>query len=594
MKPATAQTRWFPILTGAVLLVMSIGCGVPRGTLPSPQPERQPVGGGGSPGGNGGGAMLSSGGSGGVSALPTGSGGSGGSPAGGMEVGTPPAGECTAGQLRCSPLGPAVEICTPAGVWTLKEVCSATCSDGACAGACKPNERRCGTEQTPETCNDRGEWTPAPEPCPNVCSGLGTCTGDCKPGAKRCGGDGGLIPETCDDNGKWIAAAPCLNLCSSGSCGGSCMPGSKRCGAGGVAESCSAMGTWEPGTRCPFVCRGAGECAGECRPGAAKRCSPDGSSVQSCNAEGGWAGGDSCPNGCSNGACQTCRPGSKTCQGKLLRTCNARGSGYDDRTCGVTCDGGSLSCIDCAPQPEICDGKDNDCNGAVDDNVPDRACSPACAGPQRCVAGGKGTWNPASCRAPTDVTCCGSQGLRCTGAPAGGTPSCEAGSCGYRCSDQTKKACNGGCFECCRAGDVCGNGKRCSTSFACTEPLCDPATQRQCGNTCKPKTECCANCGGWACFPESNTCAVPLAGGVWRHYVACQTPNGNSNTFSQAGGRNFTVHVTWAPGTTGPATFAGHYTSPNTVSVPGIGATGTIANGGTRIVWNEGAHCWYK
>ena len=48
---------------------------------------------------------------------------------------------------------------------------------------CTPNSKQCGTEQTPETCTDQGEWMRNPMPCPNACTGMGHALASANPAA---------------------------------------------------------------------------------------------------------------------------------------------------------------------------------------------------------------------------------------------------------------------------------------------------------------------------------------------------------------------------------------------------------------------------
>jgi hypothetical protein len=53
---------------------------------------------------------------------------------------------CLVGATRCSDAEAAVEVCTVDDEWTLKEMCIATCKDGACVGDCAPGEHHCGAK----------------------------------------------------------------------------------------------------------------------------------------------------------------------------------------------------------------------------------------------------------------------------------------------------------------------------------------------------------------------------------------------------------------------------------------------------------------
>jgi hypothetical protein len=317
---------------------------------------------------------------------------------------TGPAAACNAGVLRCSNIGSAVEICTAANGWQTREPCGSVCVEGVCRGDCHPGDAHCALNQTPETCDAMGQWV-AGSKCMHACTGDGECTGVCTPGSKRCDPSAATVPQVCDESGQWVSAAACPAVCSSGTCGGSCMPGKKQCGANNTPELCSAMGTWEPQTACEFVCSGAGECTGECEPGArdcdqqtprtcdqtgkwksdpacsnsacvagscAGRCTPGttqcgaNETPQTCSPQGQWQSGARCPFVCTGaGSCTgQCTPNQKTCSSNTLRTCRADSSGYNDQVCQpaqtgetASCSSTSLTCTSaCQAIPGSCTG----------------------------------------------------------------------------------------------------------------------------------------------------------------------------------------------------------------------------------------------
>ena len=215
-----------------------------------------------------------------------------------------------------APPGAVVEVCTVAGAWVMKETCTAVCAAGACAGMCTPSSEHCGTDQTPETCNAAGRVGPGRHGLPERLQRHGPVHRQCKPGTKRCSGPNNLTTQTCDENGAWVNGTVCPNVCSSGSCGGDCMPGTKRCGANNVPQTCSPMGTWEPGDDLPVHLHRRGDCAGECRPGA-KQCSGTSPRVRP---ERPLAEHDRLPELCMNGACTgDCTPGQKRCRATPCR-----------------------------------------------------------------------------------------------------------------------------------------------------------------------------------------------------------------------------------------------------------------------------------
>jgi hypothetical protein len=98
------------------------------------------------------------------------------------------------------------------------------------------------------------------------------------------------------------------------------MPDTAHCSADQTRETCNNSGVWVRDRVCPFVCTGAGECTGVCKPGA------------------------------------------KTCSGVVARTCAADGNAYTDLTCAprnegetATCSGGTCGSA-CDADPGRCTG----------------------------------------------------------------------------------------------------------------------------------------------------------------------------------------------------------------------------------------------
>lgn len=75
-------------------------------------------------------------------------------------------------------------------------------ADAAGPPGCRLDERRCGSDQTPETCGAAGQWVRGTR-CQYVCGGNGVC-GVCMPGNTQC--RNGTF-ERCDGSGNWSAAS---------------------------------------------------------------------------------------------------------------------------------------------------------------------------------------------------------------------------------------------------------------------------------------------------------------------------------------------------------------------------------------------------
>jgi hypothetical protein len=261
---------------------------------------------------------------------------------------------CSVGITRCSTSGPAVEVCTLAGTWMLKESCPSICANGACSGSCMPHAKHCGAAQTPETCSSAGDWVPAIQPCPFVCTGQGICGGDCMPGSGTCMG---TVHYTCNQDGKYAPdngsqckvqnGDPCRGSsdCMSGNCvGGICCSDS----CSGTCLSCASADTGKANGTCSAIQAGHVAPAGQCPV----------SDPTSCGSNGKCDGSGRCqmwPSTitCDNGGCDTA--GRLTPPGK----CNGSGA--------------------CGHDPAVACGNHLVCTS--------NACPPACTQDQECEAG---------------------------------------------------------------------------------------------------------------------------------------------------------------------------------------------------------------
>jgi hypothetical protein len=411
---------------------------------------------------------------------------------------------CSEGALRCAPAGTMVESCRD-GIWSAKESCDAVCSNGVCTGTCRAGDKRCGTDNTPETCTAAGLWTPAAQPCPYVCSGQGVCGGGCKPESKRCGSADKLTPETCDASGKWIASTPCSNVCSSGSCGGSCVPGRRQCGANETPETCSPQGTWEPEPRCMFLCMGQGMCSGECRPGT-KRCSGMGVlTPQTCDGDGHWVTATPCPYVCGSGVCGgVCSPGARQCgSNQIPQICDASGLWSDLTKCPFVCSGQGTCSGECSPGKMQCGSNQTPqtCN-SVGYWENGQKCSFVCMG--NGVCGGECNSGSRQCSGAgnnTPQTCV--DGFWQGTTPCGASMICVGGSCSAAC--EANVDCRDGIGPCRKGLTTCATPT--------SKPICvdagadDPRGGCTKGNICKG-----GGCVVDPCAPGSTENLVPNGG----------------------------------------------------------------------------------
>lgn len=239
--------------------------------------------------------------------------------------------------------------------------CGAAGAGGSCDGAgacvyCTPGEKRC-TGLVPETCDAKSQWSAAA-----ACSGAdpiclaGACvqctaTADCAASTNDC------LSATCASNKCGYSPQAQGTACGSGSgtgtCNGSgqcnvCQPGSKTCN-GNVPLVCGSNGQYSAQTACgggtPECDPASGSCVqctslAQC-PTSSNPCLSPLCTTGSCGFAP-KAAGTTCPGGtCSaTGVCQICTPGTKTCSGNSVLTCNAQGQ-YD---APVPCSGGTPVC----------------------------------------------------------------------------------------------------------------------------------------------------------------------------------------------------------------------------------------------------------
>jgi hypothetical protein len=180
---------------------------------------------------------------------------------------------CTLGAVRCAVGAAIVEVCIEGGAWQVKETCASICSNGACVGKCRPGDRRCGANQTPELCTAQGDWMPQ-APCAMVCAGAGQCAA-CAPDARRCNAAGTAVEQCGKDGAGYADIQACPDGCQAGKCN-LCSPGARLC-AGLDLRTCRSDGSgWDeqpckppPGGGGEAVCS-VDHCDVTCAPGRIK------------------------------------------------------------------------------------------------------------------------------------------------------------------------------------------------------------------------------------------------------------------------------------------------------------------------------------
>jgi len=259
------------------------------------------------------------------------------------------------GQTRCNPSDSGeVQICNGNFQWEHKQACDYGCQNGYCLN-CRPGNTRCSGTYTYQTCSNDGSSWGGDTRCPNslICDG-GSCIVNpsikCSSiGAYRCSPDSSSTLQRCGNNYQWSDYTYCSMGCSSGACK-VCNYGEKKCKDSSTYLNCGSGGQWGGETSCPtgYFCF-SGSCqvpsGSQCSSQGAYRCSPDNPSmVQVCNNNYIYSDYQLCSQGCINGVCADCKPGTTICVGtSATKECGANGKYGAPQNCvqGYACTDGS-------------------------------------------------------------------------------------------------------------------------------------------------------------------------------------------------------------------------------------------------------------
>lgn len=211
------------------------------------------------------------------------------------------------GEVRCRPdLGVyALEECTADRTWKLVRYCAAEVLCNAEArrcepAACVPGTLRCRNQERERCSADGTEWISQEVCAPgSVCDPEAGCVEGCTPGETRCNN---VYLEECRD-GTWTRLERCATS-------GLCDAEGRQC----LAPECGeALGT------------------AKCEGGLLYQCRADRNGWETVTCQGSqicYAGppaSETSPNGLDSGRCTHCVPGTLSCDGTVLRRCDAAG-----------------------------------------------------------------------------------------------------------------------------------------------------------------------------------------------------------------------------------------------------------------------------
>jgi len=272
------------------------------------------------------------------------------------------------GQVRCNPNDITdIQSCNGNYQWEHKQTCDYGCQSGYCR-TCRPGMSRCTGTYTYQSCNSDATWGSEGRCQSNyVCDG-GNCivspSLQCSSvGAYRCSPDGSSVLQKCGGNYMWADSTYCPLGCSSGSCK-VCTYGDRKCKDSYTYLNCGVNGQWSGETSCPtgYFCF-SGSCqvptGSQCSSQGAMRCSPSNTNMmQICSNNYVYADYQLCSQGCINGACADCKPGTSICSGtSASKTCGADGKYGALQNCaaGYSCtDGNCVQSSVCVEGQKSC------------------------------------------------------------------------------------------------------------------------------------------------------------------------------------------------------------------------------------------------
>jgi hypothetical protein len=231
--------------------------------------------------------------------------------------------------------------------------------------------------------------------------------------------------------------------------------------------------------------------------------------------------------GCAENASvtTTCTPNEKTCNGSVLTTCAADGSGTTDSTCEFGCQNGV--CLACTPHDARCEGATRLVCVASGEGWAPESCPNGCDGPTATCKSQVCSPNAQQCATSSTLQTCKADGSGYTTTP------CDYGCDAATASCKTQppactagaKQCSGAKLQTCRSDgtgwdeQLCQYGCDGTTNPAACKAAACAATDKRCSPTnAKVVQTCSADLTGWV---DGTVCPGTCENGACKAPAVC-------------------------------------------------------------------------